>query len=311
MGVATQLYGLTFQRWTDLPLYQPDVWTYEVFDADGRRLALMYFDYFKRDNKSGGAWMDTFVHTSRLTGDLAVIYNVANLPKPAPGEPALISFDDVTTMFHEFGHALHEMFGDTHYPTLSGTTPERDFVEFPSQFNEHWAMNPTVLVHYARYYRTGAPMPEALVKKLRQAEAFNQGYAMTELVAPTALDMQWHLLSAAAPLQNVDAFEAQALRRTHLDLPAVPPRYRSSYFLRIWSNGYSAGYYAYLWTQMLANDAYEWFDEHGGLTRANGDRFRRMILSRGNTEDLEHRYEAWRGRAPKVAAMVKYRGLGD
>ncbi len=308
---ANQLYGLTFKRRTDLPVYQPDVWTYEVFDADGRPLALMYFDYFKRDNKSGGAWMDTFVHTSRLTGDLAVIYNVANLPKPAPGEPALISLDDVITMFHEFGHALHEMFGDTRYPTLSGTTPERDFVEFPSQFNEHWALNPVVFAHYARHYRTGAPMPEALVKKLRQARDFNQGYAMTELVAAAALDMQWHLLSADAPLQNVDRFEAQALKRTHLNLPAVPPRYRSSYFLHIWSNGYAAGYYAYLWTQMLADDAYQWFDEHGGLTRANGERFRQMILSRGNTEDLEHLYETWRGRAPEVAAMVKYRGLGN
>jgi peptidyl-dipeptidase Dcp len=308
---ANQLYGLTFKRRTDLPVYQPDVWTYEVFDADGRPLALMYFDYFKRDNKSGGAWMDTFVHTSRLTGDLAVIYNVANLQKPAPGEPALISFDDVTTMFHEFGHALHEMFGDTRYPTLSGVTPERDFVEFPSQFNEHWAMDPAVFAHYARHYRTGAPMPQALAKKLRQAQDFNQGYAMTELVAAAALDMQWHLLSADAPLQNVDEFEAQALKRTHLDLPAVPPRYRSSYFLHIWSNGYAAGYYAYLWTQMLADDGYQWFEDHGGLTRANGDRFRRMILSRGNTEDVERLYEAWLGRAPDVAAMVKYRGLGD
>ncbi|MGB6450908.1 MAG: peptidyl-dipeptidase Dcp [Steroidobacteraceae bacterium] len=308
---AHQLYGLTFKRRTDLPVYQPDVWTYEVFDADGRPLALMYFDYFKRDNKSGGAWMDTFVHTSRLTGDLAVIYNVANLPKPAPGEPALISVDDVITMFHEFGHALHEMFGDTRYPTLSGTTPERDFVEFPSQFNEHWAMNPVVFAHYARHYRTGAPMPEALVKKLQQAQDFNQGYAMTELVAAAALDMQWHLLSADAPIQNVDAFEAQALKQAHLDLPAVPPRYRSSYFLHIWSNGYSAGYYAYLWTQMLADDGYQWFEEHGGPTRANGDRFRRMILSRGNTEDVGRLYEAWLGRPPEVAAMVKYRGLGD
>ncbi len=308
---AHQLYGLTFKRRTDLPVYQPDVWTFEVFDADGRPLALMYFDYFTRDNKSGGAWMDTFVHTSQLTGDLAVIYNVANLPKPAPGEPALISFDDVTTMFHEFGHALHEMFGDTRYPTLSGTTPERDFVEFPSQFNEHWAMNPAVFAHYARHYRTGAPMPDALVKKLRQAQDFNQGYAMTELVAAAALDMQWHLLSADAPVQNVDAFEAQALKQAHLDLAAVPPRYRSSYFLHIWSNGYAAGYYAYLWTQMLADDAYQWFDEHGGLTRANGERFRRMILSRGNTEDLEHLYEVWRGRPAQVGAMVKYRGLGN
>jgi len=307
---ANQLYGLTFRRRTDLPVYQPDVWVYEVIDATGKPLALMYFDYFKRDNKDGGAWMDTFVHTSGLTGDLAVIYNVANFSKPAAGQPALISFDDVTTMFHEFGHALHEMLSDARYPTLSGTTPERDFVEFPSQFNEHWALYPSVFAHYARHYRTGAAMPAELVAKIRRARDFNQGYAMTELVAAAELDMQWHMLPADAPLQNVDEFEARALKRAGLDLPAVPPRYRSSYFRHIWADDYSAGYYAYLWTQMLADDGYEWFEEHGGLTRANGERFRRMILSRGNTEDLERLYEAWRGRPPRVQAMVRWRGLG-
>jgi peptidyl-dipeptidase Dcp len=306
---ANQLYGIRFKERKDIPVYQPDVRVFEVTDVDGRPLALFYCDYFKRDNKNGGAWMSAFVRPSKLLGNLAVVYNVANLPKPAAGEPALITFDDVTTMFHEFGHALHEMFGGTRYPTLSGTTPERDFVEFPSQFNEHWALYPAVFDHYARHYKTGAPMPQGLVEKIKKARNFNEGYALTELLAAAELDMQWHVLPADAPLQDPDAFEKQALAKTHLDIPTVPPRYRSSYFSHIWDSGYSAGYYAYLWTQMLDDDAFEWFDEHGGLSRANGDRFRRMILSRGNTEDLEKLYEAWRGKPPTIDAMMKYRGL--
>jgi peptidyl-dipeptidase Dcp len=242
-------------------------------------------------------------------GTLPVVYNVANFQKPAPGEPALISFDDVITMFHEFGHGLHGMFSSTRYPTLSGTSTARDFVEFPSQFNEHWAIYPAVFNHYAKHYRTGAPMPDALVEKIKKAKNFAEGYALTELLAAAELDMQWHVLAADAPLQNPDEFEKQALAKTHLDLPAVPPRYRSSYFSHIWSSGYSAGYYAYLWTQMLADDGYQWFDDHGGLTRANGDRFRRMILSQGNTQDLATMYLAWRGKAPTIDAMMKYRGL--
>ena len=308
---AHELYGITFRERHDLPVYQPDVRVFEIFDADGKPLALFYADYFKRDNKNGGAWMDSFVHPSRLLGDLTVVYNVANLPKPPAGQPALISFDDVTTLFHEFGHALHEMFSDARYPTLSGTTPERDFVEFPSQFNEHWALDPQVLNHYARNYRTGEAMPAMLVERIKKAHNFNEGYDLTELLAAAELDMQWHTLPASAPLQDPDRFEKQALLRTHLDIPAVPPRYRSSYFAHIWSGGYSAGYYAYLWTQMLADDAFEWFDEHGGLTRENGERFRRMILARGDTVDLDRLYADWRGRAPTVKAMIKYRGLDE
>lgn len=308
---ATQLYGIRFQERKDIPVYHPDVRVFEVTDVDGRPLALFYCDYFKRDNKSGGAWMSNFVRPSRLLGELPVIFNVANLPKPAAGDPALISFDDVVTLFHEFGHALHGMFGNTRYPTLSGTTPERDFVEFPSQFNEHWALYPTVFEHYAKHYKTGAPMPAALVEKIKKAKNFNEGYGLTELVAAAELDMQWHVLSADAPLQDPDVFEKQALAKTHLDISAVPPRYRSSYFSHIWDSGYSAGYYAYLWTQMLADDGYQWFDDHGGLTRSNGERFRRMILSRGNTEDLATIYQAWRGKAPTVDAMMKYRGLNQ
>ncbi|MGB6131148.1 MAG: peptidyl-dipeptidase Dcp [Acidobacteriaceae bacterium] len=306
---AHQLYGLSFKERTDIPVWQPDVRVFEVFDADGKPLALWYCDYFKRDNKNGGAWMDSFVDQSRLLGDLAVVYNVANFPKPAPGQPALLTFDEVTTMFHEFGHALHGMLSNVEYPTLSGTNVPRDFVEFPSQFNEHWASYPEVFAHYARNYKTGAPMPPDLVAKLHKSRDFNQGYSLTELLAASMLDMRWHTLPAGAPLQNVDAFEQTALQQSHVALAAVPPRYRSTYFLHIWANGYASGYYAYQWTEMLDDDAYQWFEEHGGLTRANGDRFRRMILSRGNSEDLEKLYEDWRGRAPRIGAMLEDRGL--
>jgi peptidyl-dipeptidase Dcp len=308
---ATQLYGITFKERHDIPVYHPDVRVFEVSDADGKPLALFYCDYFKRDNKNGGAWMDVFVDQSKLLGTLPVIYNVANLPKPAPGEPALITFTDVTTMFHEFGHGLHGMFANTEYPTLSGASTAADFVEFPSQFNEHWALYPAVFHHYARHYKTSEPMPAELAAKIKNASIFNQGYALTEIVAAAELDMQWHTLPPSAPLQQPDAFEKQALEKTHLLLSAVPPRYRSSYFRHIWdiSEDYAAGYYAYLWAEMLDDDAYQWFEDNGGLTRANGDRFRQMILSRGNTEDLAKMYAAWRGKDPSVEPMMKYRGL--
>jgi peptidyl-dipeptidase Dcp len=308
---ANQLYGLTFKERHDIPVYQPDVRVFEVFDSNGRHLALFYCDYFRRDNKNGGAWMSEFVGQSRLLGTSPVVYNVANFSKPAEGEPALISFTDVLTMFHEFGHALHGMFSDCEYPTLSGTSTARDFVEFPSQFNEHWALYPSIFAHYAQHYKTGAPMPQELAARIRKAETFNKGYDMTELLAAAELDMQWHFLPPDAPLQNPDEFEKQALERTRLNISYVPPRYRSSYFSHIWQSGYSAGYYAYLWTQMLADDAYQWFAEHGELTRANGDRFRRMVLSRGNTQDLARMYEEWRGAPPSTKPMLKYRGLDE
>lgn len=214
-------------------------------------------------------------------------------------------------MFHEFGHALHGMFSDAEYPTLAGTSTARDFVEFPSQFNEHWALYPSIFAHYARHYKTGALMPEELAARIRKAATFNRGYDMTELLAAAELDMQWHFLTPQAPLQNPDEFEKQALDKTHLNVSYVPPRYRTTFFSHIWQGGYSAGYYAYLWTQMLADDGYEWFNEHGELNRANGDRFRKMVLSRGNTEDLAKMYEAWRGAPPNSKAMLKYRGLDD
>jgi Zn-dependent oligopeptidases len=306
---ANQLYGLTFKERKDIPVYNPDVRVFEVFDANGKPLALFYCDYFKRDNKNGGAWMDVFMGQSKLLGTLPVVYNVANFTKPAAGEPALISFTDVTTMFHEFGHALHGMFADTEYPSLSGTSVARDFVEFPSQFNEHWASYPAIFKHYAKNYKTGEPMPDELAAKIKKAATFNQGYLLTELLAAAELDMQWHTLPASAPLQNPDEFEKEALKKTHLDISYVPPRYRSSYFMHIWGNGYAAGYYAYLWTEMLDDDAYQWFEDNGGLTRANGDRFRRMILSRGNTEDLAKMYATWLGKQPNVEPMLKDRGL--
>ena len=306
---ANQLYGVTFKERHDLPVYDPDVRTFECLDADGKPLALLYFDYWKRDNKNGGAWMNNFVNQSRLLGTLPVIYNVANFGKPAPGQPALITFEDVTTMFHEFGHGLHGIFANTIYPSLSGANTARDYVEFPSQFNEHWATDPTVFHHYAVDYRTGEPMPTTLFEKLKNAQNFNKGYTSVEALAAQELDMQWHLLPANAPLQDVDQFEQAALQKTGLAMPQVPPRYRSSYFLHIWSNGYAAGYYAYLWSENLDDNAFQWFQDHGGLTRANGDRFRQMVLSRGNTEDLETMFERWLGSKPNVAPLLRQRGL--
>jgi peptidyl-dipeptidase Dcp len=308
---AHELYGITFKERRDLPVYQPDVRVFEVFDTNGKTLALFYQDPFKRDNKNGGAWMDEFVGQSKLLGTIPVIYNVTNFTKPAPGEPALISFDDVTTMFHEFGHALHGIFADTEYPSLSGTSVPRDFVEFPSQFNEHWATYPTVFAHYAKHYRTNAPMPAELADKLKRTATFNQGYRLTELLAAAELDMQWHTIAPGGPLLDPDAFEKAALEKTKLALKEVPPRYRSSYFAHIWNTGYAAGYYAYLWSESLDDNAYQWFEQHGGLTRANGDRFRNMVLSRGNTEDLDAMYKAWLGKEPEAGPMLKYRGLAD
>jgi peptidyl-dipeptidase Dcp len=306
---AHELYGITFKERHDLPVYQPDVRVFDVFDADGKPLALFYCDYFKRDNKNGGAWMDNFTQQSTLLGSKPVVYNVANFTKPAPGQPALLSYDDVTTMFHEFGHALNGIFADSKYPTLSGANVARDFVELPSQINEHWALYPKVLAHYAIDYKTGQPMPQALVDKIRNAETFNQGYALTEVLAASELDMAWHSLPASAPLENVDTFEKGALEKAGVNFAPVPPRYRSSYFLHIWANGYDAGYYSYLWAEMLDNDAFEWFIENGGLTRANGDRFRQMILSRGNVGDYAKLYRDFRGKDPSIEWMLKRRGI--
>ncbi|HWF64980.1 MAG TPA: M3 family metallopeptidase [Rhizomicrobium sp.] len=306
---ANKLYGLTFKERKDIPVWQPDVRVFEVTDFNGKTLGLIYFDYFKRDNKSGGAWMSNLVEQSHLLGNKPVIFNVGNFTKHAPGQPALLSFDDVTTMFHEFGHALHGFFADQDYPTLSGTAVARDFVEFPSQFNEHWALDPEVLAHYAVDYRTHQPMPKTLADKIRKSQTFNQGYQLGELLAAAELDMRWHELPASAPRPKTDDFETKALAAMGLDTADVPPRYRSSYFLHIWSNGYAAGYYAYLWTEMLDDDAYDWFVHHGGLSRAGGQRLRDMILSRGHTMDYGPMFHAFYGKDPDIGPMLKHRGL--
>jgi peptidyl-dipeptidase Dcp len=306
---ANKLYGITFKERHDIPVYQNDVRVFEVFDTDGKSMALFYADYFKRDNKSGGAWMDTFVDQSGLLNTKPVAFNVCNFTKPAPGQPALISHDDVITMFHEFGHALHGMFSNVKYPYLAGTAVPRDFVEFPSQFNEHWADEPSVFANYAKHYKTGAPMPAELIAKIKKSGTYGQGFATTEYLGAALLDQAWHTLPADAPKQDVDKFEAAALKRYHIDYALVPPRYKTSYFAHIWGGGYSAGYYAYLWTAVLRDDAYYWFVEHGGMTRENGQRFRDMVLSRGGTEETDALYRAFRGRDPSVEPLLEVRGL--
>ncbi len=306
---ATRLYGITFKQRKDIPVYHPDVMVFEVFEENGTSIGLMYFDFYKRDNKSGGAWMSNFVGQSKLLGTKPVIYNVCNFTKPAAGQPALISFDDVGTMFHEFGHALHGLFANQTYPLVSGTNVARDFVEFPSQFNEHWALYPEILKHYAVNYKTGAPIPQALVDRIKKSQTWGQGYALGELLAASQLDMQWHSLPHGTPKQDVDAFEIQALKKTGTDFPNVPTRYRSSYFLHIWANGYASGYYAYQWTVMLDTDAYAWFTANGGLTRANGQRFRDVILSKGHTMDYGPMFKAFYGKDPDIGPMLEHRGL--
>lgn len=306
---ATQLYGITFKERKDIPVYHPDVRVYELFEENGTAIGLFYTDYFKRDSKGGGAWMDNLVTQSKLMGTKPVIYNVCNYTKPAAGQPALISFDDVTTLFHEFGHALHGFFADQQYPSLSGTATARDFVEFPSQFNEHWALYPSILKNYAKHYQTNATIPDDLIAKIKNAGTFNQGYAITEVLAAANLDMQWHTITTASSVQDVSAFETEALNRVKLGLSYVPSRYRSSIFQHIWGGGYSASYYAYLWTEMLDHDAYSWFEQNGGLTRANGKRFRDMILSRGATLDYAKMFKDFRGSDPNIEPMLKNRGL--
>jgi peptidyl-dipeptidase Dcp len=308
---ANQLYGLTFKERKDLPVYHPDVRVFDVFDADGKPLALFYADYFKRDEKGGGAWMDTFVDQNAITGTKPVVFNVANFSKPAAGQPALLSFDDVTTMFHEFGHALHGMLSNANYPSVSGTATPRDFVEFPSQFNEHWALEPKVFANYAKHYKTGALMPQTLVDKIRKAGTFNQGFETTEYLEASLLDLAWHTLPPGSPQQDVDAFEAAALKRYNVSMTEIPPRYRTTYFSHIWAGGYASSYYAYLWSEVLDHDAYAWFVENGGMTRANGQKFREAILSRGSTMNVADLYRAFRGREPDVKYLIKERGLDE
>ncbi|HHN8544084.1 peptidyl-dipeptidase Dcp [Citrobacter cronae] len=306
---ANQLFGVKFVERFDIPVYHPDVRVWEIFDHDGVGLALFYGDFFARESKSGGAWMGNFVEQSELNETRPVIYNVCNYQKPVTGKPALLLWDDVITLFHEFGHTLHGLFATQRYATLSGTNTPRDFVEFPSQINEHWASHPQVFARFARHVETGEPMPQTLRDKMQRASLFNKGYDMTELLSAALLDMRWHSLETKASSYSVDQFEQQALAAEDLDLQAVPPRYRSSYFAHIFGGGYAAGYYAYLWTQMLADDGYQWFVDQGGLTRENGQKFREAILSRGNSTDLAELYRQWSGRDPRMEPMLEHRGL--
>ena len=310
---AHELYGLSFKERQDLPVYQSDVRVFEVSDADGKPLALFLADFFARDNKQGGAWMAAYVAQSQLLHQKPVVANHLNIPKPQPGQPALLTFEEVTGMFHEFGHAVHGMLSNVRYPLLSGTQVPRDFVEYPSQYNEMWAREPAVVAHYARHYQTGEPMPPELLAKVLEAQKFNQGYAVTEYIAAALLDQAWYQISAAqAPTADgVPAFEQAALKASGLDYAPVPPRYHSSYFSHVFESGYSAGYYAYLWSEVLARDTGQWFHEHGGLTRANGEALRKEVLSRGRSEDPKVQFRNFYGRAPEIAPLLEYRGLAS
>jgi peptidyl-dipeptidase Dcp len=306
---ATQLYGITFGERHDIPVYHPDVRVFEVFNADNSRLGLLYLDYFARPSKRGGAWMNQLAMQSGLLNVLPVVTNIANFPKPSPGDPALLTSDQVRTMFHEFGHALHGLFSNVRYPSLSGTSVPRDFVEMPSQFNEHWADESSVFERYARHHRTGQPMPASLKKRLDRAAKFNGGYALAEMLAACFLDMDWHMLPATQVPQQIDAFEDSSLTTHGLEIRAVPPRYRTRYFQHIWTLAYAAGYYSYLWSEVLDADAYAWFKENGGMTRQNGQRLRDMVLSRGGTKDAAALYREFRGRDATPDALLEERGL--
>lgn len=308
---AHELYGLTVRERTDLPVYHPDVRLFEVFDADGAPLALFLADYFARDSKQGGAWMSNFVRQARLLGLKPVVVNNANIPKPSAGEPVLLTFEEVTTLFHEFGHALHGMLSDVRYPLLQGTNVPRDFVEYPSQFNEMWAREPRVLANFARHHRTGAPLPPELLQRVLAAQNFDQGYATTEYLAAAMIDQAWHTLKAGevpGPA-GVAAFEAKALAGCGLDFAAAPPRYLSAYFLHVFSGGYSAGYYAYVWAEILARDTGSWIKANGGLSRGNGATLRQKVLSRGRSHDPQAMFEDLYGGPPDVGPLVEYRGL--
>ena len=308
---AEKFYGITFKKRTDLPVYHDDVVTYEVFDKDGKSMALYYLDFYTRSNKNGGAWMNNFVEQSHLMGTKPVIVNVFNYQKPAPGKPSLISYDDVTTMFHEFGHTLHGLFADQKYPSISGTATPRDFVEFPSQINEFFALEPSVLKNYALHYQTKQPMPQTLVDKIKKTASFNQGYSSTELVSAATLDMNWHSVTDEDQLKPTLEFEKEVLNKYGFNLPQVPPRYHTPYFAHIWGGGYSAGYYAYMWSDMLNSAAWDWIEKNGGMTRANGDKFRSTVLSVGNSKDLNEAFRDFTGKDPDIQPLLEDKGFAS
>jgi len=304
-----ELFGIEFQECSDLPVYHADVRVFNVIDADGGQIGLFYIDVFKRNSKRGGAWMSSWVTQSHLLDSKPVIVNVLNNPRPAEGEPALISFDNVTTVFHEMGHGVHGLFSDVTYPSVAGTATPRDFVEFPSTFEEDWCIQPAILSNYARHYETGEPIPDALLQKLIRARQFNQGFETLEYMAAALLDLEWHTLGPDEIPDDIEAFEAATLKKYGVDIPAVPPRYRTPYFAHIWGGGYAASYYAYLWSEFLAADAFAYMQANGGATRSNGNRFRNEVLSRGSSRDPMDSYKAFRGQEPTVEALLIRRGL--
>lgn len=304
-----ELYGVTFKPRPDLPVYHPDVKAYEMFDNDGSSMAIFYADYFAREGKRGGAWMSSFVTQSGLLNSKPVVVNVMNIKKAPEGETTFVSYDEVTTMFHEMGHGTHGMFSNVTYPSLSGTAVSRDFVEFPSTFEEDWAAHPKVLANYAKHYETGEPIPEELLKKLLKSRSFNQGFDTLEYMSAALLDLEWHSLKAGAPLQDVVSFEAAALKKHGVDLPAVPPRYKSTYFAHAFPGGYSSSYYAYMWSEILAADAFAYVQTQGGLNREIGMKFRKTIREVGNSVDPMEAYKAFRGQEPTTEALLKRRGL--
>jgi peptidyl-dipeptidase Dcp len=309
---AHQLYGITFKERHDLPVYQPDVRVFEVYDKDGSPLAILLEDFYARPSKIGGAWMNEYVSQSGLFGDSPVVGNHHNIPKPAPGEPTLLTFDEVTTLFHEFGHGLHGMFSHVKYPLFAGTNVARDFVEYPSQVNEMWAAWPEVVRNYAKHYKTGEPMPIDLLNKMLATRKFNQGFATTEYLKAVLEDQAWHTLKADQVPSDVAAFETATFKKNGADFAPVPPRYRSTYFSHVFaSEEYSADYFSYIWADVLVADSIEWFANHGGLTRANGDHFRATVLSNGGSIEAMTLFGEFTGGGPEIGPLLRHRGLDE
>lgn len=306
-----ELYGVTLKPRPDLPVYHPDVKAYEMFDADGSSMAIFYADYFAREGKRGGAWMSSFVGQSFLEGTKPVVVNVMNIKKAPDGQPTFVSYNEVTTMFHEMGHGTHGMFSKVTYPSLSGTSVSRDFVEFPSTFEEDWAAHPKVLANYAKHYETGKPIPDELLQKLLKSGSFNQGFDTLEYMAAALVDMEWHSLSPDAPLQDVATFEANALKKHGLNITAVPPRYKSTYFAHAFPGGYSASYYAYMWSEILAADAFAYVQTQGGLNREIGMKYRKTIREVGNSIAPMEAYKNFRGQEPTTEGLLNRRGLNQ
>ena len=303
------LHGVQFRERTDLPIFHPDVRVFDVLEKDGSQIGIFFFDPFRRETKRGGAWMSSFVDQSGLLKEHPVVVNTLNIPRPGAGEPALVSFDNVVTLFHEMGHGLHGLFSDVTYPSVAGTNTPRDFVEFPSTFQEDWAIQPAILANYARHYKTGERIPAELLDRVIRASRFNQGFDTLEYLSAAILDLEWHSLSADQVPADVEAFEAATLKKYGVDHPAVPPRYRTSYFAHIWSGGYSSSYYAYIWSEVLAADAFAFMQQQGGATAENGEKFRREVLSRGSSRDPMESYKAFRGGPPTVDGLLIRRGL--